>query len=95
MGSFFVELSIVMFITLLVSFIMHKIKQPLLIGYILTGLIAGPLFLNILSSSEGYEAFAHIGISLLLFIVGLHLNLKLIKELCMDIKVLYIMLVLD
>lgn len=80
MAEFFIELSIVMTLVLLISFIMNKIKQPLLIGYILTGLIAGPLFLNILSSSEGYETFAHIGISLLLFIVGLHLNLKLVKE---------------
>lgn len=80
MAAFFTELSIVMFLVLIVSFIMNKIKQPLLIGYILTGLIAGPLFLNILSSNEGYETFSHIGIALLLFIVGLHLNLKLIKE---------------
>ncbi len=80
MSSFFVELSIVMIIVLVVSLIVNKVKQPLLIGYILTGLMAGPLFLNILSSNEGYETFAHIGISLLLFIVGLHLNLKLIKE---------------
>ncbi|MCH8520028.1 MAG: cation:proton antiporter [Nanoarchaeota archaeon] len=80
MAEFFLELSIVMVLVLVISFIMNKIKQPLLIGYILTGLIAGPLFLNILSSSEGYETFAHIGIALLLFIVGLHLNLKLVKE---------------
>ena len=80
MDGFFFELSIVMALVLLVSFFMNKIKQPLLIGYIFTGLIAGPLFLNILSSTKGYETFSHIGIALLLFIVGLHLNLKLIKE---------------
>lgn len=80
MNQFFVELSIVLFIALLISFIMTKIKQPLLIGYIFTGIIAGPLFLNILSSTQGYETYSHIGVALLLFIVGLHLNLKLIKE---------------
>lgn len=80
MSSFFIELSLVMGLVLFISYIMEKIKQPLLIGYILTGLIAGPIFFNILSSNEGYETFSHIGISLLLFIVGLHLNLKLIKE---------------
>ncbi len=80
MTSFFIELSIVMLITLIFSIIMTKLKQPLLIGYILTGVISGPLFFNILSSSEGYETFSHLGVALLLFIVGLHLNLKLIKE---------------
>lgn len=80
MSSFFVELSIVMTLAFILSFTMNKIKQPVLIGYILTGLIAGPLFLNILSSNDGYQTFSHIGVSLLLFIVGLNLNLKLIKD---------------
>jgi Kef-type K+ transport system membrane component KefB/Trk K+ transport system NAD-binding subunit len=80
MAEFFIELAIVMVLVLVISLIMNKIKQPLLIGYILTGILAGPLFLDILSSNENYQAFAHIGVSLLLFIVGLNLNLKLIKE---------------
>lgn len=80
MAAFFAELSLVMVLVLLISFVMNKIKQPLLIGYIFTGILASPLFFDILSSNEGYETFSHIGISLLLFIVGLHLNLKLIKE---------------
>jgi Kef-type K+ transport system membrane component KefB len=80
MSSFFVELSLVMLIALLMSFIFHKLKQPLLVGYIFTGILAGPLFFDILSSTEGYQTFSHIGVALLLFIVGLHLNLKLIKE---------------
>ncbi len=80
MSAFFVELGIVMLITFGISLIVSKIKQPLLIGYIITGIISGPLFLNILSSTDGYQTFSHFGVALLLFIVGLHLNLKLIKE---------------
>ncbi len=80
MAEFFIELGIVMIATLIISYIANLLRQPLLIGYIITGILAGPLFLNILSSTSGYETFSHIGISLLLFIVGLHLNLKLIKE---------------
>lgn len=80
MSSFFLELSIVMLLTLVLSFFMTKLKQPLLIGYILTGVLSGPLFFNILSTNDGYVSFSHLGVALLLFIVGLHLNLKLIKE---------------
>lgn len=80
MNGFFLELSIVMVFALVVSLIMQKIRQPLLIGYILTGIVVGPLFFNILSDNLNYDAFSHIGVALLLFIVGLHLNLKLIKE---------------
>ena len=80
MNGFFFELSIVMIIALFFSILFHKLKQPLIVGYIFTGIVAGPLFFDVLSSAEGYEAFSHIGVALLLFIVGLHLNLKLIKE---------------
>ncbi|MFW5704531.1 MAG: cation:proton antiporter, partial [Nanoarchaeota archaeon] len=64
----------------IVSIIMHKLKQPLLIGYIISGIAVGPVFLNLIRDPSSYETFSHLGVSLLLFIVGLHLNLKLIKE---------------
>lgn len=80
MAFFFTELSIVMVVVLLVSLVMRKIKQPLLIGYIIAGLVAGPLFFNFLTDGSSYEAFAHIGVAFLLFIVGLSLNVSLIRE---------------
>lgn len=76
----FVELSLIITITTLVSFIMKQLKQPLVVGYILSGLILGPLFLNLVQSTEVIEIFSKIGISVLLFIVGLHLSPKIIKE---------------
>lgn len=80
MTALFLELGIIMTIVLLVSMIMSYLKQPLLIGYILTGVVAGPLFFNLVTDQASYEAFSHIGIALLLFIVGLNLNVKLIQE---------------
>ncbi len=80
MADFFVELAFVLIAVFAISYIMILLKQPLLVGYIITGLLAGPMFLNILSSTQEYETFSHIGVALLLFIVGLHLNLRLIKD---------------
>lgn len=76
----FFELSLLMIFVLFISIFMNYIKQPLLIGYIITGIIASPLFFNIFQSNEAFEVFAQIGVALLLFIVGLHLKLKLIRE---------------
>lgn len=57
------------------------IRQPPIIAYIITGILAGPLFLNVISeSSDMIQLSAHIGVSLLLFIVGLNLDLKVLKE---------------
>lgn len=59
---------------------MRVLKQPLLIGYILAGIVAGPV-LGLVSNTATLESFSKIGIALLLFIVGLGLNPKVIKDL--------------
>jgi len=76
----FIELSIIIGITVLIAGIMRLLKQPLIIGYILTGIIVSPYFLNIIRSTETITVFSQIGIALLLFIVGLSLSPKVIKE---------------
>ena len=59
---------------------MRLIRQPLIIGYILTGIIVGPSFINIVNNNQTISVFANIGIALLLFIIGLGLNPRVIKE---------------
>jgi Kef-type K+ transport system membrane component KefB len=76
----FIELSIIIGITFLIAAIMRLLKQPLIIGYIITGIITGPHLLNVIGSTEVVSILSHIGIALLLFIVGLSLNPKIIKD---------------
>ncbi len=77
----FTELSLILIVTLVVSSFMRFLKQPLLIGYVITGLLVGPYGLNILHSVEMVELFSDLGITALLFIVGLGLSPKVLKEL--------------
>jgi Kef-type K+ transport system membrane component KefB/Trk K+ transport system NAD-binding subunit len=76
----FIELSIIIGITVIIAGIMKLLKQPLIIGYILAGIIVSPYFLDILRSPETITTFSQIGVALLLFIVGLSLSPKVIKE---------------
>lgn len=76
----FFELSIVIAIATLVSIIMKLIRQPLIIGHIITGIILGPFVLNFVQSTDTLIAFSEIGIAFLLFIVGLNLNVRTLKE---------------
>ncbi|MDP3966185.1 MAG: cation:proton antiporter [archaeon] len=80
MDATFVQLAVILLVAVLVAAVMRILKQPLIIGYILTGIIAGPYFLDLLSESTTLGTFSHIGVALLLFTVGLHLNPKVIKE---------------
>jgi Kef-type K+ transport system membrane component KefB/Trk K+ transport system NAD-binding subunit len=59
---------------------MRILKQPLIIGYILSGILTGPYFLNLIQDSQIISAFSEMGIAFLLFIVGLHLSPRVIKE---------------
>jgi Kef-type K+ transport system membrane component KefB len=78
--TLFLEISILLLLTTLVTLVTYRLKQPLVVGYILTGIIGGPYVLNIMQAQEEMELFSKVGIVLLLFIVGLHLNPRIIKE---------------
>jgi Kef-type K+ transport system membrane component KefB/Trk K+ transport system NAD-binding subunit len=78
--SLFFELSIIIVVAAALSGLMRLLKQPIVIGYILTGLLLGPQFLNLIKSTETVSIFSQMGIAILLFIVGLHLNPKEIKD---------------
>jgi Kef-type K+ transport system membrane component KefB len=77
----FSELSLILIITLIIASITKLLKQPLVISYIFSGLLVGPYFLGILHSVETIELFSKIGITALLFVVGLGLSPKVLKEL--------------
>ena len=76
----FIELSLIIVITVAIAGIMRLLKQPLIIGYILAGIIVSPYFLNVVKSTETITVFSQIGVALLLFIVGISLSPRVIKE---------------
>jgi len=76
----FFELSKILTLVVVISGVMRLLKQPLIIGYILSGIIAGPILLNIIEATDTLATFSQIGVALLLFIVGLNLNPRLIKS---------------
>lgn len=76
----FEELTLVIVLAVGVSVIMRLLRQPLMIGHILTGVLVGPAVLDIVHSTDTIEIFAEFGIALLLFIVGLGLNLHVVKD---------------
>ncbi len=81
MHDVFTELSIVIVITTVVSLIMRQLRQPLILGYILSGLLVGPSVLNVIHSGDTFHAYSELGIVLLLFIIGLGMNVRELKKL--------------
>lgn len=79
-STIFTQLSYVIAIVVIVSVIMRWLRQPLIMGYIITGVIVGPSFLHIVRNQNAFDSFSSIGITLLLFIIGLGLNTSVIKS---------------
>ncbi|HXH26865.1 MAG TPA: cation:proton antiporter [Candidatus Acidoferrum sp.] len=80
-ADLFALLSLVIVIAVIVSAVMRFFRQPLIIGYILTGVVVGSSFLRLIPNGTSFKSFSDIGISLLLFIIGLGLNTQVIKRL--------------
>ncbi len=77
----FLEFSIILFTSLIVSILMRQIKQPVMVGYIVAGLILGPTVLNLVTASDSMNSmFSQLGVAFLLFMVGLNLNPQSVKE---------------
>lgn len=56
-----------------------RLRQPLVTTFIAVGILAGPSGFGLIESSEELELLATIGISLLLFVVGLKLDVRLVR----------------
>jgi CPA2 family monovalent cation:H+ antiporter-2 len=60
--------------------VFQRLKQPVLVGYIIVGIILGPSVLGVVSGREDIALFAELGILLLLFIAGMELDLNNFKS---------------
>lgn len=79
-SSLFLQIATVMMTAGVFSLIAYKLRQPLIIAYIATGIVAGPGVLGLTTSVDVFETLSSIGIAFLLFIVGLNLNWRNVKD---------------
>ena len=79
--SLFQQIAILLLVAALLGALLRRLHQPLIVGFICVGIIAGPSFLGAVQGGEEIELLAHLGIAVLLFIVGLKLDLRLIAAL--------------
>jgi Kef-type K+ transport system membrane component KefB len=76
----FFEIGLVLIIAAALSMIVYRFRQPLIVAYILTGILAGPGLLALTVSPEIFDVMSQIGVAFLLFTVGLGLNWRGVKD---------------
>jgi Kef-type K+ transport system membrane component KefB/voltage-gated potassium channel Kch len=62
------------------GFIARALRQPLILAYVLAGVVVGPSFFQIITERETIDILAQFGIALLLFMVGLELDIKRLRD---------------
>jgi Kef-type K+ transport system membrane component KefB/Trk K+ transport system NAD-binding subunit len=74
------DIAVIIVFATIITFLVRLLKQPLIIGYIIAGIILGPSFLQLIKNEEIIFALSEIGIAFLLFFIGLDMDLKKLKE---------------
>ncbi len=81
MESFLRDIAFSVIASAVVASIIKPLKQPLIIGYIIAGIIIGPqIGLGIIHAPQNIELISEIGLIFLLFIIGTELKLSDIIE---------------
>lgn len=77
--SVFVQVAAVLLIAVVLAAVGSGLRQPLIIGFVICGILVGPSGLGWIASGEEIGLLADMGIALLLFVVGLKLDLHTIR----------------
>lgn len=74
------DIGIALFLSGLLAILFARIKFPPIAGYILGGIIAGPLALGLVTDPANVDTIAQLGFVFLLFVLGLEIDLSKIKQ---------------
>lgn len=76
----FQDLVLILLVSVPVAYLCLRLKLPLLVGLMLTGIAIGPYGLRMVRELEAIEILAEIGVMLLLFTIGLEFSLRRLRE---------------
>src|SRR5580765_4748899 len=80
--AFLQDLAVVMIVAGLVTILFHRFKQPVVLGYILAGVVIGPHTppFPLIHDQEIIKTLANLGMALLMFSLGLEFRLRKLRQ---------------
>jgi len=70
------DIVIIFGLSIAVLFICHQLRVPTIVGFLLTGILAGPYGLGLVKAAHEVEILAEVGVVLLLFTIGIEFSLE-------------------
>src|SRR3989344_8168429 len=80
-SSLLVDIGIIILFAAFLALVTKLLKQPIILGYVVAGILIGPLVFGFITNADLITQIAELGIAFLLFIVGLELDLNKFKQL--------------
>ena len=82
MNTLLSDLALILIVAGIVTVIFKKLNQPVVLGYIVAGLLTGPYitFIPTVTDTQNVEFWGKIGVIFLLFGLGLEFNFKKLKK---------------
>lgn len=80
--TFLQDLAVVMIVAAVVTILFHRLKQPVVLGYIIAGVIIGPHTppFPLVEDEAGIKTLAELGVIFLMFSLGLEFSLRKLKK---------------
>jgi len=79
-GNVYYEFTALLLASAVVGAIAVRLRQPLIVAFIVVGILVGPAVLGWVQSHDQIDLLAQIGVTVLLFVVGLKLDLHLVRH---------------
>jgi Kef-type K+ transport system membrane component KefB len=76
----FEEFALLLILSALAGALAVRLRQPVLIAYIVVGILAGPAVFGVVRSEDQIALLAQVGVAVLLFVVGLKLDLHSVRH---------------
>lgn len=81
MEHVYYQFAVVLFAATVLGVLAIRLRQPLIIAFILVGILIGPASLDLVTAHSEIRLLAEIGVTVLLFVVGLKLDMNLVRHL--------------
>jgi Kef-type K+ transport system membrane component KefB len=76
----FAELALLLLVAAAAGAVAVRLRQPVLIAYIVAGVSVGPAGFGVVSAHDQIDLLAQVGVAVLLFLVGLRLDLQHVRH---------------
>ena len=77
----FAEIAVILLVSALAGLVAVRLHQPVVVAFVAVAVVAGPSVLGVVQPGSELELFAELGVALLLFVVGLKLDLHVVRTL--------------